>query len=53
MHQRFLSVAALYASRIAEMGEFAKVLLAQSQQESAMNPRFQQDDPVEAEQNAG
>lgn len=48
MHQRFLAIAAIYASRIAEMGEFAKVLYAQSQQESALNPRLTVDDPAEA-----
>jgi hypothetical protein len=53
MHQRFLSLAALYASRIAEMGEFAKILFAQSQQEAQMNPRFTKDDPAEVMSDGG
>ncbi len=53
MHQRFLSLAALYASKIAEMGEFATVLMAQSLQEAAMNPRLTTDTPGEAMEVAG
>jgi hypothetical protein len=47
MHQRFLSVAALYSSRIAEMGEFAQVLYALSRQEASFAPRFTADTPSE------
>ena len=46
--QRFLGMAALYASKVAEMGEFAKVLYAQSQLESAMNPRMTENTVAEA-----
>jgi hypothetical protein len=47
MHQRFLSLAALYSSRIAEMGEFAQTLYALSRQEASFNPRFTADSPSE------
>jgi hypothetical protein len=47
MHQRFLSLAALYSSRIAEMGEFAQVLYKQSQQEAERKPRYTSDSPAE------
>jgi hypothetical protein len=46
MHQRFLSLAALYASRIAEMGQFAEVLQGQSQLDAERNPRFTSDAPT-------
>ncbi len=48
LHQRFLAVAALYASKVAEMGEFARMLYAQSQQEAALNPRMTENTVGEA-----
>jgi hypothetical protein len=51
MHQRYLSLAALYSSRIAEMGEFAQVLYAQSRLEASFNPRFTADSPAEVTDN--
>jgi|ERR1700733_2689488 len=47
MHQRFLSLAALYSSRIAEMGEFAQTLYKQSQREAERHPRYTADSPAE------
>jgi hypothetical protein len=47
MHQRFLSLAALYSSRIAEMGEFAQTLYKQSQREAERRPRYTADSPAE------
>jgi hypothetical protein len=52
MHQRFLSLAALYSSKIAEMGEFAQVLYAQSRLEASANPRMTADTPAEVMDNA-
>lgn len=46
MHQRYLSLAALYASRLAEMGQFAEVLAAQSQLDMERKPRFTSDAPA-------
>jgi hypothetical protein len=50
MHQRFLSLASLYASRLEEMGEFADAILNQSKQEADMNPRFTADALKDAEE---
>jgi hypothetical protein len=49
LHQRFMAMAALYSSRIAEMGEFSQALEMQSQQEEGINPRLTADTPQEAE----
>lgn len=47
LHQSFMLAAAVYSSKLAEMGEFTKVLMQQSQQESARNPRYSEDlDPA-------
>jgi hypothetical protein len=51
MHQRYLSLAALYSSRIAEMGEFAQTIYAQSRLEASFNPRFTADSPAEVTDN--
>jgi hypothetical protein len=40
MHQRFMQLAALYSSKLAEMGEFSHMLQEQSHQEDAANPRY-------------
>jgi hypothetical protein len=53
MHQRFLSLAALYSARIAEMGEFAQVLYEQSRLEASMNPRLTGDTPAEVMSDGG
>jgi len=40
LHQRFLGAAAIYAAKLAEMGEFAEAILAQSQREEQHAPRL-------------
>jgi hypothetical protein len=47
LYQRFMSMATLYASRIAEMGEFTAMLQSLSALEAGMNPRFTADTPAE------
>jgi hypothetical protein len=45
--QRFMQLAALYSSKLAEQGEFTKILYAISQDEANMNPRYTPDsDPA-------
>jgi hypothetical protein len=47
--QRFMQLAALYSSKLAEQGEFTKILYAISQDEANMNPRYTPDsDPAAA-----
>jgi hypothetical protein len=45
--QRFMQMAALYSSKLAEQGEFTKILYGMSQNEANMNPRYTPDsDPA-------
>jgi len=45
--QRFMQLAALYSSKLAEQGEFTKILYGLSQREADMNPRYSADaDPA-------